>query len=102
MHANFHILCFSSANMAFSLTFAQTAQAFLSLSLALASSSRAFYAIFLTSFAISRVVISLLLASRRALWNLDILSRVKCAISFPRGQVELSSQTKKGHLGPTL
>ena len=30
MHANFHILCFSLTNMAFSLAFAQTARAFLS------------------------------------------------------------------------
>ena len=41
MDADFHILYFSSANMAFSLAFAQIAQAFLSLSLTLASSSRA-------------------------------------------------------------
>ena len=40
MHANFHILYLSSANMTFSLAIAQTAQAFLSLSLALASSLR--------------------------------------------------------------
>ena len=52
MHANFHILCFSSANMAFSLTFTQTARTFLSLSLALASFSRAFFAVCLTSFAL--------------------------------------------------
>ena len=36
MHANFHIFFFSSANMAFSLAFAQTARAFLFLFLALA------------------------------------------------------------------
>ena len=52
MYANFHILRFSSANMAFSLAFAQTAQAFLSFSLALASSSRAFSTICLASSAI--------------------------------------------------
>ena len=102
MHADFHILYFSSANMDFSLAFAQIARAFLSLFLALAFSSRAYSAIYLASFVISRVVISLSLASWRALWNLDILSKAKGAVSFLWGQVGLSSQTKKGHLGLTL
>ena len=34
MHADFHILCFFSANMAFSLAFAQTTRTFLSFSFA--------------------------------------------------------------------
>ena len=93
MHANFHILRFFSANMAFSLAFAQTVQAFLSLSLALASSSKAFFAICLASFAISKAVISLSLASWRALWNLNILSEPK--VQFHSHEDRLGYQPKQ-------